>query len=303
MPLAANSAPGGPLPATEPIEPDSPVHPAGRSIRWPLLAAAVLVVALLALLSAVIWRTAGSSRDRYWDHIQQTGRWRVGMDPSFPPFEDLAPGDQLVGFDVDLAQAIAARWGVQAEIVSVGFDSLVDAVWTGKLDSAISALPYQPHLTQDVAFSSPYFEAGLVLVTSSAHPDIQSVDDLAGRRLAVEWGSEGDVQARALRRRFPDLEITPLDLPQAALQAVAEGRADAAMVDHISALQYIAGDPRLHIIPPALVSDAYVIVMPLKAPILRAEVDKALAALKADGTLDALTEKWLGASDGALGAP
>ena len=210
--------------------------------------------------------------------------------------------DQLVGFDVDLAQAIAARWGVQVELVSVGFDSLVDAVWSGKLDSALSVLPYQPHLTQDVAFSSPYFEAGLVLVTSPARPDIGGVDDLAGRRLAVEWGSEGDVQARTLRRRFPDLEIMSLDLPQAALQAVAEGRADAALVDNISALQYIAGDPRLHIVPPALVSDAYVIVMPLKAPILRAEVDKALAALKADGTLDALAEKWLGAGDGAFHA-
>lgn len=275
-----------------------PTHlpPKGRQVRWPLAVVVVLGLLLVALLATTLVRTVVKGRDRIWDHIQETGRWRVGMDPSFPPFEDLDDADRLVGFDVDLAQAIAARWGVQVEIVSVGFDSQVDAVWTGKLDSAISALPYQPQLTQDVAFSSPYFEAGLVLVASAVEPGIRSVDDLAGRRVAVEWGSEGDVQARALRRRFPDLEIVPLDLPEAALQAVAEGRADAAMVDNISALQYMATDPRVRIVPPVLVSDPYVIVMPLKSPTLRAEMGKALDALRTDGTLDSLTTKWFGST-------
>lgn len=276
------------------VEQDKPPRFGGRRIHGLLVLVAILVMLILALAATTVVRTIVQGRDRIWDHIQETGQWRIGMDPSFPPFEDLDDANQLVGFDVDLARAIAARLGVKAEINSVGFDSLVDAVWTGKLDSAISALPYQPQLTQDVAFSSPYFEAGLVLVASAAEPGISSVDDLAGRRLAVEWGSEGDVQARSLRRRFPDLEIVPLELAEAALQAVAEGRADAALVDNISALQYLAHDSRVRIVPPVLVSDPYVIVMPLKSPTLRAEVGKALDALKADGTLDVLTHKWFG---------
>lgn len=259
--------------------------------RWPVLALAAVVALMAAIL--LLWQTVGVTRDRVWDHIQTSGQWLVGMDPSFPPFQDLDEAGQPVGFDVDLARAIAAHWGVEAQIEGLGFDGLVDAVQAGRLDSAISALPYQPERTQDVAFSDAYFEAGLVLVTPAGSA-IVSLDDLAGQRLAVEWGSEGDVQARLLRRRFADLALLPSDTPQAALLAVADGQADAALVDHISALQFTAGDARLAISPQVIVSDPYVIVLPRKAPVLQQQVGEALQALRADGTLDALTDRWFG---------
>jgi polar amino acid transport system substrate-binding protein len=261
--------------------------------RWLVLAAVAVVLLLAAIL--LLWQTVGIARDRVWDHIQTSGQWQVGMDPSFPPFQDLDEAGRPVGFDVDLTRAIAAYWGVEAQIEGLGFDGLVDAVHAGRLDSAISALPYQPERTQDVAFSDAYFEAGLVLVTPTGSA-IVSTDDLAGRRLAVEWGSEGDVQARRLRGRFPDLVLLPNDTPQAALLAVAEGQADAALVDHISALQAMAGDARLTISPQVVVSDPYVIVLPRRAPVLQQQAGEALRALQADGTLDALVIRWFGAT-------
>lgn len=273
-----------------------------RRLRWAWLALAGLL--LLAALSLLFWRSTGLGRDRTWEHILAAGQWRVGLDPSFPPFEALDAAGQPIGFDVDLARAIAATWGVEVQFEGLGFDGLVDAVQTGRLESAISALPYQPERTQDVAFSPAYFEAGLVLVTPAGDKleagaaagagAVGSLDDLAGRRLAVEWGSEGDVQARLLRRRFPDLVLLPEDTPQAALLAVAEGQADAALVDHISALQASAADPRLAISPEVIVSDPYVIVLPRKAPELQRQVSAALQTLQADGTLDALMAHWFG---------
>ncbi len=260
--------------------------------RWLLLAVGGAVAVLVA--SLLLWRTVGTPRDRVWERIQETGWWRVGLDASFPPFETLDAAGQPVGFDVDLARAIAARWGVQVQFDGIGFDGLVDAVQAGRIDSALSALPYQPERTEDVAFSDTYFEAGLFLVTPAASAEVGSLDDLAGRRLAVEWGSEGDVQARLLRRRFPDLVLLPGDTPQAALLAVAEGQADAALVDHVSALQFVAADTRLAIRPPVIVSDPYVIALPRRAPVLQEEVAEALLALRADGTLDALVARWFG---------
>lgn len=267
---------------------------AKRRQRWLILVA--VVAALLTAAILLLWQTVGTTRDRTWDHIQATGQWRIGMDASFPPFEDLNDAGRPVGFDVDLAQAIASYWGVEAQIEGLGFDGLVDAVYAGRIDSAISALPYQPERTQEVAFSDAYFEAGLVLVTPAGSDAVAGVDDLAGRRLAVEWGSEGDVQARMLRRRFPDVTLIPLDTPQAALLSVAEGEAEAALVDHVSALQFIAGDARLAISPQVIVSDPYVIVLPRKAPVLQQQVGEALRALEADGTLDALVARWFGAT-------
>ena len=257
---------------------------------WPAVVGLVVVL----LVAPRMWRVIVPPRDPFWERIQSTGRWRVAMDASFPPFEDLNEDGQPVGFDVDLAQAIAARWGVQVQIEGVGFDGLVDAVQASRVDTAISALPYQPQLTQDVAFSQPYFEAGLVLVASAGNETVQTVDDLAGRRLAVEWGSEGDVQARALRRRYPDLQILPNETAQDALQAVADGRADAALVDRITALQATgAMNNAIRIAPQVVVSDPYVVVLPRKAPMLQQQVREALQAIEADGTLDTLTKKWL----------
>jgi ABC-type amino acid transport substrate-binding protein len=260
--------------------------------RWPWLAAAGLL--LLAAAVPLLWQAAGIGRDRVWDEIQATGRWRVGLDPSFPPFETLDAAGQPVGFDLDLARAIAAIWGVEVQVEAIGFDGLVDAVQVGRLHSAISALPYQPERTQDVAFSEPYFEAGLALATPVSGAAVATLDDLAGRRLAVEWGSEGDVQARLLRRRFPDLVLLPQETPQAALLAVAEGQADAALVDRVSALQFMAGDARIALASQVVVSDPYVVVLPRRAPELQRRVADALATLRADGTLDMLTARWFG---------
>lgn len=261
--------------------------------RW----VAVALVSLLALLALFLWRGVSQPADRFWARIQETGYWRVGLDPSFPPFEALDDSGQPMGFDVDLAAAIAGRWGVEVQVEGVGFDGLIDAVWASRIDSAISALPIQPQFSEDVAFSQPYFEAGLVLVTGTTSDQApSSVEELGGKRVAVEWGSEGDLQARSLRRRLPDLEILPMETPQSALAALRAGSADAALVDRVSALQYAGQGNPLRIHPTPVVSDPYVIVMPRKAPLLQQKVGEALSALQADGTLDALTEKWFGAS-------
>lgn len=277
--------------------------PAQRSWRRPGAVAAVALLGV-AVLVFLLWRTVGPARDRYWERIQRTGEWRVAMDPSFPPFEMLDAEGRPIGFDVDLASAIAARWGVAVRIESIGFDGLLDAVWAGKVDSVVSAMPLQPQFSRDVAFSPPYFEAGLVVVLPPADNGVAALEDLAGRRLAVEWGSEADVQARALRRRWPDLRILPKETVQAALEAVAAGEADAALADHVTALQFIGGGEQARLLTTVeadgspglftLVSDPYVIVMPKRAPVLQEQVAAALQALAADGVLDALTEKWFG---------
>lgn len=271
--------------------------------RWLLAPAALLL--LVALLW--IWRTVSQPRDRFWEHIQAAGQWRVAMDPSFPPFESLDDTGQVVGFDVDLARAIAARWGVEVKIESVGFDGLIDAVWASRVDAVVSAMPLQPQFSEDVAFSQPYFEAGLVVALPASDSPIQFLEDLAGRRVAVEWGSEGDVQARSLRRHWPDLQIMPMETARAALQAVADGSADAALVDHISALEFRANGGQVRLLLSetsgeaamllTLVSEPYVIVLPRKAPILQEKVGEALEAMEADGTLAALFAKWFGTAN------
>jgi polar amino acid transport system substrate-binding protein len=267
----------------------SPGHQAIKRGPWLLLALA------LAVTIGLTGRALLSSPDPTWARIQQTGVWRVGMDPSFPPFEDLdsATGEPI-GFDVDLVRVIAARWGVRPEIVGVGFDQLIDAVAAHRVDSAVSALPVFDHRAREVSFSIPYLEAGIVLAVPSGSP-IREVTDLAGRRVAAEWGSAGDAEARALQKRLDgNLELVLRESVAEALEAVVAGDADAASVDAVSLALFDRAGAQLAPMGEPLRSDPYVIVVPADAPQLLAALNDALAALAADGALAGLKTRWLG---------
>ncbi len=148
-----------------------------RGLRIGLIVGSML---LLMLAIVLLLRGPDSTRlltrlfvrqDSTWADMHARGAWRVGLDPSFPPFEDLDENGAPVGFDVDLAHALAAQWGLEAEIVPIGFDSLVDALRAGRIDSVVSALPYDPRATRDVTFSPPYFEAGVMLAVRGRRSD------------------------------------------------------------------------------------------------------------------------------------
>ena len=269
---------------------------AGRSPQrtWRVALGISLAGLLIVMAAGLATRAVLADRDPTWERIRQSGVWRVGMDPSFPPFENLdgATG-QPVGLDVDLANAIASHWGVRVEIVGVGFDELLDAVTAYRVDSAISALPVVEHRTREVAFSAPYVEAGVLLVAPRENAIAKS-EDLAGRRLAAEWGSAGDARARVLQREFNgNLTLVLRESPDLALQAVLDGEADAAAVDAVSLALFAAGQDRLITIGEPLQSEPYVIVVPAHAPKLLAAINETLADLAADGTLAAIQERWL----------
>ncbi len=252
------------------------------------------VAALAVLFVGLSFREGGFlARDTVWARIQERGVWRVGMDPSFPPFESLDDAGRPVGLDVDLVHEIARRMGVRAEITGVGFDELVDAAAARRIDAAVSALPSMPWRTKEVAFSHPYIEAGLVLAARPEQP-VSGVAGLPGRRVAAEWGSQGDALARELAagegRAF---ELVLRESADGALQAVLDGQADAAIVDAITLGLFDRGAGRLVAVGPPLQSDPYVVVLPTGAPELLERVNAALDAMAADGVLDALRARWL----------
>ena len=227
------------------------------------------------------------ARDSVWERVQTTGVWRVGLDPSFPPFEDVDASGRIVGFDVDLARAIATTWGVKVDLVSIGYDGLIDAVRAAKVDAVISALPYDPLLTRDVRFSIPYFDAGWRVVVPRAS-NVNSLEDLAAARVAVEWGSEGDVWARRLQRTYPEMRLVLLLSPEDVLQALQAGEAEAGIVDGVIARQHAKAVRVVY----SLSSEPYVVVMPYRAHRLQAQVNSTLRRLRETGVLGELEARW-----------
>ena len=276
---------------------------AARSRGWKLLrgrlglfALLTAVTALLALLLLTRWGEDALAllvrRDQTWSAMQSRGAWRVALDPSFPPFETLDASGAPAGFDVDLARRLAADWGLELEIVAMGFDSLLDAVKAGKVDSVVSAMPYDPRATRDYAYSSPYFDAGVALVARAGAP-IQGIADLAGKIVAVEWGSMGDMVGRRLQRDDASIVLQPFPTPAEAVQALVDDPSvDALLVDRVTLREAQGSGAALIEVGPVLESNPYVIVMPLHATTLHERVAETLQRFRQEGVLGELEEVW-----------
>ena len=230
-------------------------------------------------------------QDQTWDRIQRDRIMRVGLDPSFPPFEVDNAG-QFEGYDVDLAHALGNRWGIASRFVAIGFDGLIDGLLAEQYDIIMSAFPYDPRLTQDVAYSEPYFAAGQVLVVRQDEITISSIGDLKGKRVAVEWGSGGDVEARRLKEELPSLWIEPVDTPQSALDLVLSGQVDAALVDLVSFYEYENDAREVIVVGEPLTDERFIIVVRPDSYRLLEEINRALLDFQEDGSLTELHRKW-----------
>lgn len=237
-------------------------------------------------------------RDATWQAIQQRSVWRVGLDPSFPPFEMLDAEGTPIGFDVALAQALAESWGVRVEIVAIGFDSLPDALKAGRIDSIVSAYPFDERLTQDFLFSTPYFDAGL-RIGVHAGSTIRELTDLSGLRVGVEWGSLGDLIGRRLQQDGMDISVQPFDAPDELIAALIKSQSvDAIFVDNVSLRQaQVAGLP-ISAVGEPLESIPYVIVTPRRAHELHRQVEASLQQLIVSGELANMETRWFGAELG-----
>jgi len=263
---------------------------------------AILALAAVAMVAWFVLARLSGEDDETWARIQREGLMQVGMDASWPPFEyiDGSTG-QIVGLDVDLARAIGQRLGVEVGLVNVGFDSLYDALYVGRFDAIVSALPYDPLLYGDVAYSISYFNAGQVLVvradetetSESVNQRIRETNDLSGKKLGVEWGSEGDVIGRRLQKKIEGLSLENYMAPQDVLWALKEDEVEVAIVDAVSAHQFIATKGGVQVVGDPLTDELYVVAVRLESPLLLKAINKALVEMREDGAVERLQEKWL----------
>jgi polar amino acid transport system substrate-binding protein len=260
--------------------------------RLDLLATLILLIyAALAISAQLGANVAGQGLDPIWAAAQQRGVLRVAVDYGFFPFTDIVAG-QPRGYDIDLAQAVAAKLGLRAEFVPSNLDSIYDDLANRKADLAASALPYAPEQGWRANFSTFYFNAGQVLVVP-ARSRIAGPDQLGGQRLGVALGSDADTYARNLLTNDPTILLrSDYDTPAEALADLRRGALDAAIVDNAAALTEMGHASGLRLVEPALTLEPYALAMPAEAFQLRAEVNRALDELRREGFFDQLGQKW-----------
>lgn len=214
----------------------------------------------------------------------------VAMDATWPPFEYLDESTkQIVGFDVDLMNAIAEKAGFEVEFQNVSWDPLLAGMATCQYDAAISAMTITEERAKQFLFSNPYFEAGQIVTVRMDETAINGKDSLAGHVVGAQLGTTGDILAKDM-----GLETKSYDDIGLAFQDLMNGQIDAVIADNPLALSYVGKNPeKLKTVGDVFTDENYGIAVCNTKADLVAKINTALAELQADGTVDKLVEKWL----------
>ena len=220
--------------------------------------------------------------------------YTVAMEPTFPPFEMLdSKTGKITGFDVDLIKAIAKDQGFQVEINALGFDGLIPAVLTGKLDMSISGFTITDKRAKVINFSDPYIDAGIGVLKRSDDDSIQTLDDLKDKTAVVQIGSSGQKVAEDLKASGKLKAVVVMDNVALAVADLIKGRADVVVNDVTVNVAYAKGSNGVIVmLKTPLNKEEYGIVVSKSNPELLEKVNKGLANIRANGTYDKIYAKY-----------
>lgn len=231
---------------------------------------------------------------------------RAGSDVSYAPLEFYAPGTHtMVGFDIDLSEALGQKMGTQVTIANHLFDDLIPSVRKGTFDFAVSAISDTREREQQVDFID-YLLAGSGMLVPAGNPKhIYDIGGLCGLRVAVQRGTSQEIALQEQSKRCTDVHLAPLKLvenatDEGAFKQFTLGNADVHVTDY-PVIAYLAktNDHKYTVAGRQFSLVPYGIAVSKSDPELRARLSGALQGLIADGTYDRLLKKW-GLEQGAL---
>ena len=265
-----------------------------------LRSAAVLLVLSLAACGPSGGGDTGLSPQSTLTKVLQRGELIVGHEAEFPPFEFVRDG-QVVGFDVDMMELLAAKLGVKLEFVNVAFDSLPEELLTGKVDLICSGMTATLERAKRVTFTNPYFETGLCLLLHRGTTDeVTKVEDLNDPRFKVVTKT-GTTGFNAAQRLLPKASQYNLQKEVDCSLEVAQGKADAFVYDKYS----IIANHRQHPDTTRAILEPFT-WEPYSLAIRKGDYDwlnwlnQFLAEIRHTGEYDTILERWFGkgADDG-----
>tara|TARA_B100000212_G_scaffold150120_1_gene112921 strand:+ start:199 stop:1008 length:810 start_codon:yes stop_codon:yes gene_type:complete len=254
---------------------------------------------LLSILSALMFSTsvyAGAL-----DDVKSAGKFVFGLEVGYKPFEFMDDSGNLVGYDIDVSKEIAKRLGVEAEAQDTNWSTVIQTMYDGGFDLILGGMTATEKRYERVNFSIPYMNAasGIIVLKDSG---ISDRSDLGGKTVSAGAGTP---QLDQLKMSADELgisydgEIKSYDSDAVAYEAMRSKRIDAYASTLVSLLEFAKTDDNFTVLPFA--SDMWAqeytsMAFTKEDNDLRGAFDDAIRAMKSDGTLAALQEKWFGQS-------
>ncbi|AOY01820.1 basic amino acid ABC transporter substrate-binding protein [Jeongeupia sp. USM3] len=221
--------------------------------------------------------------------------YQVATDAAYAPFESLNEKQEAVGFDIEVLSAVAAKAGFKVRFVNTPWEGIFATLSTGDRDIVASAVTITPERRMTMDFSDPYFEAKQLIAVGPGSK-VARFTDLKNRKIGVQTGTTGDeIVQKLVGKTNPNIrrfESTPL-----ALKELQNGGVDAVVADNGVVVNFITnnkGDKLKVIDDTSFAKEYYGFAVKKGNKALLVQINKGLAAIKADGSYDKIYKKYFG---------
>lgn len=259
----------------------------------------------LALIAGGICSTLAAMGGTTLDRVKSTGTLSDVVIDYYPPFGFINDKNELDGFDIDVAKAMAQRLGLKLKLSTPGWETIVAGSWRGRWDLCICSMSPTTERAKVLNFPVQYYSSPAVLVVHKDDHRIESIADISGKRVGVGLGSSYETYLSKtlvipgkppLAFPFHDVRAMPGD-ETITFRNLALGpgiRLDAAIADLATAQANITATRALKIVGPYLYEEPNVVATDKGDPEWDSLVAQTIRAMKSDGTLAKISQHWFG---------
>ena len=217
------------------------------------------------------------------------GKLTMSTNAAFPPYEMTTDSGDFEGIDVEVAGAIADKLGLELQVDDMDFDAALLAAQNGKSDIVMAGVTVTDERQKVMDFSDTYAE-GIQSIIVPEDSDIASADDLTGKAIGTQRGTTGYIYCTD---DFGEDNVIAYDDGLTAVQALNNGQVDAVVIDNAPAKSFVEANPGLKILDTAYAQEDYAIGVAKGNTALLDAINSALEELQADGTLQAIVDKYI----------
>ncbi len=255
----------------------------------------VFAIALTAVLLLGLLAGCGSSAANDLGTVE-SGKLIMSTNAAFPPYEMVADDGSFEGIDVEIAGAIAKKLGLELVVDDMDFDAALLAVQQGKSDIVMAGVSVTEDRLMVMNFSDSY-ATGVQVVIVKEGSEV-TMDNLGEMMIGTQRGTTGYIYASDAPENggYGEDHVVAYDNGASAVQALLNGQVDCVIIDSAPAAEFVAANPGLTLLEGNWVEESYAIGLNKENTALLEAVNKALAELVADGTVQSIIDKYINAN-------
>ena len=250
-----------------------------------------LALAVLMVMSVFAGCTKKGDNDL---NLVEAGKLIMSTNAAFPPYESTDDKGNFIGIDIEIAQAIADKLGLELVIDNMEFTAALEAAQKGKSDMVMAGVTVTSDREMVMDFSNSY-ATGVQVVIVPENSTITSPDDLEGKKIGTQMGTTGYLYCSDTPENggFGEENVVAYDNGITAVQALLKGQIDCIVIDNAPAQAFVKENPSLKILETEFVVENYAIGFAKGNTAMKNAVNNALAELIADGTVQKIIDKYI----------